>query len=712
MGTGATPPLGATLGFFKHFVHLHGGRDVFQGLTTKVVCDRFVRPFTATTHLSLVDHLGLSAKGRDEYVKPASWFVSHAWSYVFLDVIDALDAFFADEGRAGDDIAVWFCMFNNNQHEIRGGVRPFEYWLAQFKGALTAIQNLVMVFSPWNNPTTLTRTWCVFEVFVAIETNARFEVAMGKAQKQSFLSDAGASEHIFTRLLEKIKCANSTTSVPSDRDRIFDLIERGPGFAQVDRIVFHVLEAWADRMVDAEMQAASSNERFKWQVTKAIKLVNKLKHVEAEAFLHAILAGQAKNARYWRATMLLALVQARQKHPRSSWEPLFEAALAHQNDLFGPDHVHVIETKRHFADKLFECGEYTRGLALLQAGVASALRLWGEHHESTVDIMGALGHNLCIYLGRLDDASLWLERTYEASNIVHHGAENHSNIIRSYLMGCYARQGRFSEATALSKETYEQRLRTLGPDSAVTMASFRNLCVGYRFEGNYDKSVEAGLIQCKDFFTACADRSNAAFCTCDFLFIFMNDYVATKVLGDLYLAMGKFKQAKLELDTAQQLLNELDGPTRNRSRTTMYSRLLLACLTDGLNAMETLLAFEVEVIEAGVGGEIWCDVNCHGCYQIIQGNLYMCGDCPRNALRYCLDCVRQGKGELRCAHEPSQSKSWICLSPPIRLLQEKKLEMLAKTNDWPKYTLHLQKYKDYCGKHNVPDEERVEFKLI
>ncbi|KAF0714110.1 hypothetical protein As57867_004027, partial [Aphanomyces stellatus] len=163
-------PLGLTLGFFKSFVDLHGGRSAFQGLSTSDVCAQFVSPFTAPSKLSLVDHVHIHVPGGHKHVKPATWFVSHAWSYLYLDVVDALSDFFNEEGVDGDAIAVWFCMFNNNQHEIQGEVQPFQYWVDAFQSALKAIGNVVMVLSPWNNPTTLTRTWCVFEIYVAIVT--------------------------------------------------------------------------------------------------------------------------------------------------------------------------------------------------------------------------------------------------------------------------------------------------------------------------------------------------------------------------------------------------------------------------------------------------------------------------------------------------------------------------------------------------------------
>ncbi|CAK4794855.1 unnamed protein product, partial [Aphanomyces euteiches] len=70
--------------------------------------------------MSMVEHVRQQPDGH-LYVKPATWFVSHAWSYLYLDVVDALDDFFQENGL-DDAVAVWFCTFCNNQHEIQDQV--------------------------------------------------------------------------------------------------------------------------------------------------------------------------------------------------------------------------------------------------------------------------------------------------------------------------------------------------------------------------------------------------------------------------------------------------------------------------------------------------------------------------------------------------------------------------------------------------------------
>jgi hypothetical protein len=42
-------------------------------------------------------------------VQPATWFVSHAWRYRFLDMVTSLEAFFVDKGG---DIIIWLDLFS------------------------------------------------------------------------------------------------------------------------------------------------------------------------------------------------------------------------------------------------------------------------------------------------------------------------------------------------------------------------------------------------------------------------------------------------------------------------------------------------------------------------------------------------------------------------------------------------------------------------
>jgi hypothetical protein len=93
--TDAFPIDGAPFPFLREFIHANGGEAAFQGLTTSQVKRSIIVPKTQATQLSLCDQMKQAGDAR---IQPATWFVSHPWQMKFLDLVKALEAFFADKG--------------------------------------------------------------------------------------------------------------------------------------------------------------------------------------------------------------------------------------------------------------------------------------------------------------------------------------------------------------------------------------------------------------------------------------------------------------------------------------------------------------------------------------------------------------------------------------------------------------------------------------
>ncbi|KAF0694312.1 Aste57867_14809 [Aphanomyces stellatus] len=287
-------------------------------------------------------------------------------------------------------------MFNNNQHEIQGEVQPFQYWVDAFQSALKAIGNVVMVLSPWNNPTTLTRTWCVFEIYVAIVTKSRFEVALGKAQKQEFLQDIqddGARE----RMLATIKSETSQTAVASDRDNIFNLMKiANIGFLDLDRMLFDVLEQWIIRTVQAQVETGTLAEQAQWlhvlgkifndkaQLDKAKDYFSKSIDIYRSE-LHCT------DPNMWKVVAHAAAAEGMSGQPRDIWAPMFEEAMARQIDLFGKDNLDTLLTMYEFGLRCYyNDSNGVAAMALLTECFERSERLVGDTNTLVMDTMNAI----------------------------------------------------------------------------------------------------------------------------------------------------------------------------------------------------------------------------------------------------------------------------------------------------------------------------------
>jgi hypothetical protein len=121
------PKDGIRLSSINVFYNACGGKDKLIGLTTTEVNEKFLKSITESSQSSYCELL--KSQG-DDCVDGASVFISHAWKYEFLHVIDALEYHLRDT----PDIMIWFDLFSNNQHRATG--LDFNWWCNTFKSAI------------------------------------------------------------------------------------------------------------------------------------------------------------------------------------------------------------------------------------------------------------------------------------------------------------------------------------------------------------------------------------------------------------------------------------------------------------------------------------------------------------------------------------------------------------------------------------------------
>ncbi|KAF0699581.1 Aste57867_9869 [Aphanomyces stellatus] len=703
------PPLGLTLGYFHHFIALHGGRSTFEGLSTAQVCDEFVKRDTHSTHLSLVEHVGLQHESA-AYVQPATWFVSHAWSYLFVDVVDALDNFFIELGLESRDVAVWFCMFNNNQHDIMGHTRDFQFWVDSFESALTAIGNVVMVLSPWNNPTTLTRTWCVFEIYVAIVTKARFEVAMGKPQKEAFLKDIQNGESAFYHMLATIKSENSQTAVPSDRDNIFDTLKRSNlGFAALDRLLLNELEAWMLRTVQSKIEATelAAQAHWLWVKSELLYVANAFEDAQTtcEQAIR-IYRDELKSSdpAMWSAVVTAAAMAGRRNQPRHVWEPMFKEALANQIAIFGQEHETTVHTMLVLGQRYNQTGEFSLGMALLKNCFEIRCRQLGETHEKTLYAVNSIG-SCYSNQNKLKEAEEWHRRCFTLRQRTLGDAHPNTILSASNLATCYTKQGQYALAFSILQESFAVNQRILGTDHESTLNNYNKLGQLLTVQGRHEEAEQI-LIECVDTSSRLQLRPRVALlCTVVFdVCVLINDviYVDIVRLGMNYLGQGNLNKAHIHLNQAFQGFTATFGPTHFESQRALYWLYLWTRSSNGWNSMADIVQFESWLKDAQCFHETWTRFPCHGCYQLIRGIFFTCSNCPKFAWFFCGACVTANVPATFCDHGQA---AFMGLKPPARDLQETRLNLLKQETNWVEYEKHRQVYEKYCAEFQVPVNE-------
>ena len=149
----------------------------------------------------------------------ASVFISHAWKYTFVEVISALEYHF----RVEPDIFIWFDLVSNNQ--IQAPNFSFESWSNTFKSAIEDFHHVVLILSLFDKHVVLSRGWCVFEIYCAVITGSRFELAMGQAQKYNFLGALKKDPGAYLQMLANVDVKKAECFNAKDRDNIFRFVD-------------------------------------------------------------------------------------------------------------------------------------------------------------------------------------------------------------------------------------------------------------------------------------------------------------------------------------------------------------------------------------------------------------------------------------------------------------------------------------------------------
>ena len=232
------------------FIRVCGGESVLIDKTTDDMCKSFIVPLTAPTVVSYCDYL-TAENSQCEFIGQATIFISHAWKYKFLDVIDAISTYINENQYNSASSFIWFDLFTNNQNGKVTASLPFEWWSGTFLNAIKIIGRVVMVLAPWENPVPLTRAWCLWEVYCSVVTKCDFDIARSKNESEKFEKDMLHDISVFYDMLQNIDVRKSQAQSQLDKQRIFDyVITVDGGFVTVNEMVINCICNWMNEYLE------------------------------------------------------------------------------------------------------------------------------------------------------------------------------------------------------------------------------------------------------------------------------------------------------------------------------------------------------------------------------------------------------------------------------------------------------------------------------
>ncbi|KAG9414440.1 hypothetical protein AC1031_013797 [Aphanomyces cochlioides] len=159
--------------------------------------------------------------------------------------------------------------------------------------------------------------------------------------------------------------------------------------------------------------------------------------------------------------------------------------------------------------------------------------------------------------------------------------------------------------------------------------------------------------------------------------------------------MGKFVKAREYTEEVLPQLLTLYGTRHDMSFNALYDFYLLQLATNSFDNLKAVNAFEELLQQATCMDETWKVHPCRGYFELVRGIRYVCAVCPTESRWHCGNCFGK-KPSAFCPHTDCHE-----FVPPARYIQEQRLHLLAKGQDWDKFNEHFHTYQAYCKQHNV-----------
>jgi tetratricopeptide (TPR) repeat protein len=484
------PTIGVKFSVFKHFVTINGGIDNFinnnnsnEPMITTDVCDKFLKPLTSESNQSYCE---LLQQQNSIDVGEATVFISHAWKYNFVDVIEALEHHFISE----PDTFIWFDLFSNNQHE--SCKLPFEWWRDTFLNAIKKLGRVVLILSPWSNPIPLTRAWCLWEIYCAVKTNSKFEISITPSQHQSFITMITDDSGEFYKMLSNINVEKSECGKLEDKERIFSAVKLSVGMTMLNTIVIKKLREWVMNAINESLKDENISEVIiRDRLYAKASLLNGIgKYHESLEILEKCIQdfSNINEDRWYLTYSLLGIVYDSQGNFTKAIE-YHEKSLEIKLKTFGEDHPNVANSYNNIGSLYDSQGNYTKAIEYYVKSLEIRLKTLGEDHPDVADSYNNIG-NVYDSQGNYTKALEYYENSLEIR--LKTFGEDHPNVADSYnnIGNVYDSQGNYTKALEYHEKSLEIRLITLGEDHPDVDDSYNNIGNVYDSQGNYTKAIE------------------------------------------------------------------------------------------------------------------------------------------------------------------------------------------------------------------------------
>jgi len=187
--------------------------------TTGLIYEKIIQP--KSLNLSLCETWKHSNADR---IGPATVFISHCWNRKFTDTVNALKLHF----RETPDIFIWMDIFSYNCDSDET-MEEFDSWCGGLRNLISGMSRLVLIMPSFTDMVPLRRLWCIFELYLAVDVNASFDLAMLDVDVEQVLeSIRDDSRYLLTQIMDVVSVTHSRCTRQEDYSRLCGVILTSP----------------------------------------------------------------------------------------------------------------------------------------------------------------------------------------------------------------------------------------------------------------------------------------------------------------------------------------------------------------------------------------------------------------------------------------------------------------------------------------------------
>ena len=473
-------------------------KERLRGKTTLQVRDEIIKELTASRKSSYSEVFAEPGA-----FGPANLFVSHAWSYNFMeDLIDGLSASLEQQRAPSEGWFLWIDIFVVCQWvdppkagDSVAAARNFKIFSKAFSDVLKQIGRAVFILSPWDRPVWMERVWCLFEFYVVWLHQLQFEFIMPPSQSKRFLVSLGEEQSDFLNLVSRMDIQKASAYSQYDADQIKGLVQTDlGGFSKLNESVICAVRDFCVETSKRALRAMSEEEK---SCNLLLENTGDLLSIlgDPNAALEYLLEAQRiKESRLGTEDPSLGQTYRLLGVVSNDLGKLDDSLKYHQKSLeidtrcFGTGHVSVADTYNNMGIVFEKLGDYEKALFHHQNALDIKLKSLGGAHVSVADTYRNIG------------VVRWQQGDYENALLQYQNAleiykkslgDCHVSVATTYNnMGIVFKElGDYEKALFHYQKALDIMIKSLGGAHVSVAGTYNNMGSVYQQLGNYEKAL-------------------------------------------------------------------------------------------------------------------------------------------------------------------------------------------------------------------------------